>query len=102
MWTWNATYHSVRARGLLSAFFYLRELSTSKLQEKRLTNFVVGPTIIGPVQGYLLDRPAWRRRSRARIATASFAIVSLLICKLFQHRNVQEGGLNLMVKGSLA
>ncbi|EXJ93161.1 hypothetical protein A1O3_01718 [Capronia epimyces CBS 606.96] len=61
MWTWNAAYHSVRARGLLSAFFYL-----------------IGPTIIGPIQGYLLDKTTWSRRSRARIGTTLFAVISLL------------------------
>ncbi|KIW10692.1 hypothetical protein PV08_11656 [Exophiala spinifera] len=62
MWTWNAAYHSVRARGLLSAFFYL-----------------IGPTIIGPIQGYLLDRTVWTRRSRAKVGTTLFAVLSLLI-----------------------
>ncbi|EHY59864.1 Notoamide biosynthesis cluster protein O' [Exophiala dermatitidis] len=62
MWTWNAVYHSVRARGLLSAFFYL-----------------IGPTIIGPIQGYLLDKTSWSRRKRARIGSVLFAITSALI-----------------------
>ncbi|KAL2421664.1 hypothetical protein ABEF95_008396 [Exophiala dermatitidis] len=62
MWTWNAVYHSVRARGLLSAFFYL-----------------IRPTIIGPIQGYLLDKTSWSRRKRARIGSVLFAITSALI-----------------------
>ncbi|CAI7644290.1 unnamed protein product [Penicillium crustosum] len=61
MWTWNAQYHSVRARALLSTLFYL-----------------VGPTFIGPLQGYLLDNARWSRKSRARVAVVSFTILTLL------------------------
>ncbi|GAM43120.1 monoxygenase [Talaromyces pinophilus] len=55
MWTWNAVYHTVRARALLSTLFYL-----------------VGPSIIGPIQGWLMDRKQWSRRTRARIGIGSF------------------------------
>ncbi|TQB74920.1 hypothetical protein MPDQ_003951 [Monascus purpureus] len=61
MWTWNAAYHSVRARALLSILFYL-----------------IGPTLIGPIQGYLLDNPKWRRQSRARYGVVSFTVIALL------------------------
>ncbi|KAJ5498940.1 hypothetical protein N7453_007991 [Penicillium expansum] len=61
MWSWNAQYHSVRARALLSTLFYL-----------------VGPTFIGPIQGYLLDNAKWSRKSRARVAVVSFTILTLL------------------------
>ncbi|KAJ5877799.1 hypothetical protein N7455_001264 [Penicillium solitum] len=61
MWTWNAQYHSVRARALLSTLFYL-----------------IGPTFIGPLQGYLLDNAKWSRKSRARVAVVSFTILTLL------------------------
>ncbi|KAL2218993.1 major facilitator superfamily domain-containing protein [Thermoascus aurantiacus ATCC 26904] len=61
MFNWNAVYHSVRARALLSVLFYL-----------------VGPTLIGQIQGYLLDKKEWSRRSRGRWATASFSLLTLL------------------------
>ncbi|KAL2841589.1 major facilitator superfamily domain-containing protein [Aspergillus pseudoustus] len=61
MWTWNATYHTVRARALLSTLFYL-----------------IGSTILGPVQGWLLDRAAWSRRSRARWGLAFWATMTSL------------------------
>ncbi|KAJ5895278.1 hypothetical protein N7495_006969 [Penicillium taxi] len=61
MWSWNAQYHSVRARALLSTLFYL-----------------IGPTFIGPVQGYLLDSTKWSRQSRARVAVVSFTIITLM------------------------
>ncbi|KGO41575.1 Major facilitator superfamily domain, general substrate transporter [Penicillium expansum] len=61
MWSWNAQYHSVRARALLSTLFYL-----------------VGPTFIGPIQGYLLDNAKWSRKTRARVAVVSFTILTLL------------------------
>ncbi|RAO69467.1 uncharacterized protein BHQ10_005479 [Talaromyces amestolkiae] len=61
MWTWNAVYHTVRARALLSTLFYL-----------------VGPSIIGPVQGWLLDRKQWSRRSRARYGMTAYVVVTTL------------------------
>ncbi|OKL64524.1 hypothetical protein UA08_00757 [Talaromyces atroroseus] len=61
MWTWNATYHTVRARALLSTLFYL-----------------IGPSIIGQVQGWLLDKKEWSRPKRARWGVTLFSIVALL------------------------
>ncbi|KAH8699120.1 major facilitator superfamily domain-containing protein, partial [Talaromyces proteolyticus] len=61
MWAWNATYHTVRARAVLSTCFYL-----------------VGPTIIGPIQGLLLDNPKWPRQNRSRLGVTSFFIVAVL------------------------
>ncbi|EED17188.1 conserved hypothetical protein [Talaromyces stipitatus ATCC 10500] len=61
MWGWNAVYHTVRARALLSTLFYL-----------------VGPTILGPVQGWLMDRKRWSRRTRARYGMTIYTIVTAL------------------------
>ncbi|CRG88311.1 UNC93-like protein C922,05c [Talaromyces islandicus] len=62
MWNWNAAYHTVRARALLSTLFYL-----------------VGPAIIGQVQGWLLDKKEWSRPKRARWGVTLFTIVTALV-----------------------
>lgn len=41
----------------------------------------VGPTFIGPIQGYLLDNAKWSRKTRARVAVVSFTILTLLTCE---------------------
>ncbi|BGP44377.1 hypothetical protein JCM10450v2_000188 [Rhodotorula kratochvilovae] len=60
MWNFNAAYHSVRARALMSLLFYL-----------------VGPGIGGALVGLFLDSPRWSRSLKARIAVVALLVSSL-------------------------
>lgn len=101
MWTWNAAYHSVRARALLSILFYLSTFLPSTLFltfQLMMGSKPVGPTLIGPIQGYLLDNPKWRRQSRARCGVVLFTVIALLTCEfLFP----ALGGLSLRARRDL-
>lgn len=62
MWSWNAAYHSVRARALLSLLFYL-----------------VGPFCLGAVTGVIMDSTRWSRKTRARSAYSFTIILSVAV-----------------------
>lgn len=55
-----------------------------------LTNFLssVGPSMIGPFQGFLLDNKSWSRPLRCRYAVVTLVILSLLICKFINMVNM--------------
>ncbi|RPD63304.1 MFS general substrate transporter [Lentinus tigrinus ALCF2SS1-6] len=60
MWGFNAAYHSVRARALMSFLFYL-----------------VGPAIGGALTGLFFDAKRWTRRQKARVAAIFLVVYSL-------------------------
>lgn len=75
-----STTASALVLSLARFFTWVSVYHGSAVKPVHLTRIIVGPTFIGPLQGYLLDNAKWSRKSRARVAVVSFTILTLLTC----------------------